>query len=224
MNPNSPSSPQGSRRLRDRLREVTMGAILDAAEQVFAAEGPRARIESIANRAGIAVGTVYNHFADRDALWAELSRSRRAALLVRLDAALEQGRSQPFDCALRTFLGAFLAHWVAHRGFLALLIAVDPMGSRTLRSGPKDKTMAAELLERATSLVERGIASGAVRGGQAELHAALLLGMVRAVLFRHLDASSTEGQAEADLDRLVELFLRGAGPRGPGGPAREDPA
>ncbi len=224
MNPNSPTPPQGSRRLRDRLREVTTGAILDAAEQVFAAEGPRARIESIAQRAGIAVGTVYNHFADRDALWAELSRSRRAALLVRLDAALEQGRSDPFDRALRTFLGAFLAHWVAHRGFLALLIAVDPLGSRAPRSGPADKTMAAELLERATSLVERGIAKGALRGGEAELRAALLLGMVRAVLFRHLDASSTAAEAEADLDRLVELFLHGAGLRGPGGAGRGDQA
>src|SRR5919206_3781985 len=102
MNPHS--SHEKPVRLRERLREATRDAILAAAEQAFAADGPRARMESIAERAGIAVGTLYNHFEDRDALWKALGRSRREALLARVDAALAASRGQRFRDALGAFV------------------------------------------------------------------------------------------------------------------------
>src|SRR3974390_3055198 len=105
-------------RLRQRLRQATVEAILDAAERAFTEEGPKARMESIAALAGLAVGTLYNHFADREALWAGLCRPRRGALLGRLDRALERSGGEPFQAALRAFLDALAAHWQGHRGFL----------------------------------------------------------------------------------------------------------
>src|SRR5512133_2709447 len=131
MNPDSRHPSPRPVRLRDRLREATAEVILDAAEQAFAREGPKARMESIAARAGIAVGTLYNHFADREALWAELCRSRREALLVRLDGALAQSSALGFREALRAFLEAFLDHWTTHRAFLAVLIQAEPAGGRS---------------------------------------------------------------------------------------------
>src|SRR6266508_4489678 len=79
MNPFS-HPPVQPVRLRDRLREETTRGILGAAEEVFAAEGLGARMERIAARAGVAVGTLYNHFQDRNALVAALVRSRREAV------------------------------------------------------------------------------------------------------------------------------------------------
>ncbi len=192
-------------RLRERLREATVEAILVAAEEVFAEQGPKARMESIASRAGIAVGTLYNHFADRDALWTELCRSRREALLVRLDETLVRVRPEPFEDALRALLAAFVAHWEAHRGFLNVLMQVDPP---TTSPGPraKDRTMAQELCERMATLVRRGVAQGALRSSGAELYPVLVLGMLRSVLFHHPAPS-----ARANVERLLEVFLRGAG-------------
>lgn len=203
-------------RLRDRLREATADAILAAAEEVFAAEGQRARMESIAARAGIAVGTLYNHFADREALWGALSRSRREALLVRLDEALERSRQLPFRAAVRAFLDAFATHWAAHRRFLAVLIQAEPIGARSPRAGGPGRTMAGELLERATALVRRGVEEGTLRAEGGALHPVLLMGMVRGVLFQHLDQASPPGM-ERDVEALLELFLHGAARPAEGG-------
>ncbi len=185
-----------------------MEAILNAAEDAFAEEGAKARMESIAARAGIAVGTLYNHFAAREALWTELCRSRREALLVKLDDTLQRVRQEPFEDALRAMLAAFVAHWAAHRGFLAVLMQVDPP---TTSPGPraKDRTMAQEMLERVAALVRRGVAQGVLRAEGSELYPLLLLGMLRSVLFRRPeDVPSTAVAANVEL--MLGVFLRGA--------------
>lgn len=206
MNPHSTSEKPV--RLRERLREATAEAILDAAERAFAEEGAKARMESIATRAGIAVGTLYNHFADRDALWEALRSSRRQALLARLDAALEASRGSPFRAALRAFLGALEAHWAEHRGYLSLLVHAEPSVAQAGDRARRDRTLAEEMVARAARLVRRGVAEGALREQGHELFPVLLVGMVRALMVREI----ARGQpcSGATLDQAVELFLDGA--------------
>jgi AcrR family transcriptional regulator len=195
--------------LRERLKQVAREAILEAGEAVFAERGfAGARMEEIAERAGVAVGTLYNHFADRDALWKELCRSRREALLVKLDEALLRVGEQPFEGALRALLATFVDHWAAHRGFLAVLMQIDPP---TSLPGPRarDRTMAEEMLERVAALVRRGVEQGALQAQAADLYPVLLLGMLRGILFQHLrDAASSA--APEEVERMVRVFLRGA--------------
>src|SRR5439155_24293704 len=62
------STATAPRRLRDRLRDAAHEAILDAAEEAFARHGMDAPMEAIASLAGVAVGTLYNHFDSRAAL------------------------------------------------------------------------------------------------------------------------------------------------------------
>src|SRR3978361_1514803 len=51
------------------------GAILAAALDEFAARGfATARLDDVAKRAGVAKGTIYLHFADKEALFEELIR------------------------------------------------------------------------------------------------------------------------------------------------------
>lgn len=55
--------------LKTRLREAASEAILDAVEDILLERGlDGASIASIAERAGVAVGTLYNYFPDRDAM------------------------------------------------------------------------------------------------------------------------------------------------------------
>lgn len=209
MNPDS--STEKPVRLRQRLREATAGAILDAAEQVFAAEGFRARMESIAARAGIAVGTLYNHFADREALWEALRRSRREALLARLDGALEGARGAPFPDALRAFAGALEAHWAAHRGFLTLLVHAEPAVAQAGARAQRERTLMDELEARAERLVRLGVADGSLRQDGHALFPALLVGTLRALIVHEVARGRAVGPGA--LEAAVAFFLDGAGRR-----------
>src|SRR3954471_6462521 len=91
--------------LRARQREQTAAAILDASEEMFADHGlGNAHMNDIALRAGVAVGTVYNHFEDRDALLVALLEPRRAELLARIDAFLERPSTGSFRDDLTGFV------------------------------------------------------------------------------------------------------------------------
>src|SRR5580658_1642295 len=74
-------------RRRDEARALFRNAILDAAEAVFAERGFHgARIQDIAERARIAVGTVYNHFEQKDDVLSALLEERTEGLLAQVRA------------------------------------------------------------------------------------------------------------------------------------------
>ena len=80
---------------RERVRNATRDGLLEAAEQVFADKGiDGARIEDIAARADVAVGTIYNYFNDSTELLQALIAQRRNDLLTRLDAAMADAKRQ----------------------------------------------------------------------------------------------------------------------------------
>src|SRR3954466_1530914 len=109
--------------LRQRIRETTTQAILAAAEEVFADKGLHAaHMGEIAALAGVAVGTLYNHFADREALLTGPMTARRAELLARVDAALDETAGRPFRESLRALLVAKLSHFQEHRKFFHILL------------------------------------------------------------------------------------------------------
>ncbi|MFI7080402.1 TetR/AcrR family transcriptional regulator [Micromonospora sp. NPDC049903] len=89
MSPGAPAASgrdaQGGRPLRaDARRNRTR--ILDAADAVFAVKGPTASTEEIAQRAEVAIGTVFRHFPTKEALV-------EAVFVGRLDALAGQARS-----------------------------------------------------------------------------------------------------------------------------------
>jgi AcrR family transcriptional regulator len=199
MSSDSPTAP----RLRDRLREEGQRAILAAAEQVFAEDGLGARMERIAARAGVAVGTLYNHFEDRTALVSALARSRREALLARVDAALAGAASGTAADQLRAYLAAVSEHAREHGAFLAVLVEA---GEGPAKLTPPGKLLD-ELAARIDAVVARGIASGELRPDLAHVFAIAFVGMTRTVLVRALRAG---GSLEALGAALLDLFLEGA--------------
>jgi AcrR family transcriptional regulator len=197
------SQPLHPPRLRERLKEETARAILAAAEDVFAAEGLGARMEAIAAQAGVAVGTLYNHFEDRRALVAALVRSRRMALVERLDAALAGAQKAPAADQFRAFLGAVEEHARAHGPLLGVLMqrGEGPGEARPPR-GLHD-----ELVRRVDQIVSRGVAIGELRPDTARVFGLALVGMARAVLVRAIEGGAAPGEATA---AVLDLFLRGA--------------
>src|SRR5579864_7687859 len=106
-------------RRRDEARELFRNAILDAAEVVFGDKGFHvARIQDVAERARIAVGTVYNHFEDKEDVLAALLDERT----VELAACLAPTRDEPKSFAQRLTgrIGRMLSYVERHRAFFAI--------------------------------------------------------------------------------------------------------
>jgi AcrR family transcriptional regulator len=77
-------------RLRARFRLAVHDSLLEAAERSIVEDGVEgASLLSIAKRAGVAVGTIYNHFQDRQELFHELFTKRKGELVSEVDAAMK---------------------------------------------------------------------------------------------------------------------------------------
>ncbi|MEU8007329.1 TetR/AcrR family transcriptional regulator [Catellatospora sp. NPDC049111] len=98
--------------LRNRNR------ILQAAEQVFSERGPAASTEEVANRAGVAIGTVFRHFPTK----ADLLREIMKGLLARLVSDVETlRRDSPPGTALFAFFTTLVAQAARQKTVLDLL-------------------------------------------------------------------------------------------------------
>jgi AcrR family transcriptional regulator len=189
------------------MREMATTAILAAAEAVVAEQGvDNARMEEIARRAGIAVGTMYNYFADRDALMGALSDARKRELLDALNEALATGEAKPFRAQLELFLRALLEYYEQHRQFFMVLLGVEAAGSLP---PPRKRETMKQLWTVADKLMQRGVRAGALRSAHAELLPGLLFGMVRGGAMTELHRVKSTPLTDL-VAPLLELFLHGA--------------
>jgi AcrR family transcriptional regulator len=216
MNLDSSSDSRVS--LRAKFRNATREAILDAAADVLgSADGSQARIEDIAARAGVAVGTVYNYFEDRRALVSALLETRKKSLMDALDLPLKpaaRARRTPasgresFEAELTHFVAAVAAHIDANRFLLNLLLEDERSRGIDAQAASRRRTVQAELLTHAERLMEKGIRSRALRKDDAAMYAALLVGMVRGLAISALTRQK-EFSADATAS-IVRVFMTGA--------------
>jgi AcrR family transcriptional regulator len=74
--------------------------ILKAAKEVFAEKGIEAQMDDVAERAGVGVGTVYRHFANKDVLLGELVKEKFRSFTVQARAASERSDAWEALCSL----------------------------------------------------------------------------------------------------------------------------
>jgi len=109
-------------------------AILDAARELFA-DDATASFAEIAQRAGVGQATVYRHFADRQALLAELAMEDMARLEERVAGPIDAG-------SLGSLLHALLEDQVRSRGLID-----------AIRAGEVDRGRVRELTDRCRDLL-----------------------------------------------------------------------
>ena len=184
--------------MRETVRETVRVAILDAAEELIAKHGLHsAALLQIARRAGVAVGTLYNYFTDRDALIRGLFESRRATLRPRLLAAISAGAELAFEPRLRRFVRDVLDAFESHRSFLKVAIEnehLKPPGSTT----PQD------LLAGVRDIIAGGVREGAIAAERAELLPLVVTGTIRAIVVNRLHSGASFA---ADADPLADILL-----------------
>jgi AcrR family transcriptional regulator len=177
MNPNSSSAT--AVHLRDRLKQSVREEILAAAERIFSRDGlTTARMDAIAKEAGVAVGTLYNHFTDREELIRSLNESHRKQLLERVDQ--EVAKASPGAEEIEAVVRTVLEHLELHAPFQRILMESEQYGISGIKS------LMEELYERTQSVMKRIIKRGELRLDDAEHWPTLLFGMVRGVMIRRM--------------------------------------
>jgi AcrR family transcriptional regulator len=209
MNPRSPSAGPKGTSLRTRIREATTAAILEAAEAVFAEAGLNgAHLSEIAAGAGVAVGTVYNHFKDRDAILAALLAARRGEMMEIMDEFLAQPSSGDFTTDLLGLMGAtggFLDrhkrfHHILHQCELAQnLVAYPETAARALDAKR-------EIHVRIEKIIKRGLKLKALRPELADYYPSLLMGILRSVRQQQW----VNDDRHLSIEDIVGFFMRGA--------------
>jgi AcrR family transcriptional regulator len=152
------SKPPSSRAERAAERRQ---AIIDAALDEFIARGFTAtRLDDVAKRAGVAKGTIYLHFKDKESMFEELIRTAIVPLLGRLGAPPAPGGS--VRDALEGFTRMFIQEVATtRRGDIVRLIVAE---------GPRFPAIAdfyyREVISRGLAamraLIELGIARGEI--------------------------------------------------------------
>jgi AcrR family transcriptional regulator len=189
--------------LRSQLRESVSTAILEAAEDLIAAKGLQgAPLAQIAKRAGVAVGTLYNYFEDRDALIRALFEMRRATLHPQLRAAVAKAPSLPFEERLRLFVRDVFAAVESHRKFVKVAIEAEHLKKSTTHDTPHDMQQAI------TEIVNAGIKEKRLAPASRDLIPVMLAGAIKAVMFRRIADNAPLDPKEADA--VVTIFLDGA--------------
>lgn len=146
-----PSGAQGERRV---------AAILDAAEAVFGEAGfEAATTNAIAARAGVSIGSVYQYFPDKTALFDAAADRYRTELHALYEAQLGQvATDESWPALLDRLIDPLVALEVRHARFKAVLCGSGWAGSRRgLIDGDVEARVEAFLAQRLTRLPKSSI-------------------------------------------------------------------
>jgi AcrR family transcriptional regulator len=204
-------------RRRDEARALFRNAILEAAEAVFAERGfHRSRIQDVAERARIAVGTVYNHFDEKEDLLRALLEERTEELV----SELERQPADPtdFEGSLTARIERMFRYVDGHRTFFAIAAEQGAVGSGSTSAtdvGGKAARSVARARAVFVSIAEEGVAQGFL---DPDIHpqrlARALGGLIRAFTLGAIEDGRSQLVSDAPL--VVRLFLHGASrSRGP---------
>ena len=200
--------------LRQRVRREMAAGMLVAAEEVFAESGlAKAHVEDIARRAGVAVGTLYNYYGDRDALLAAVLTSRIEEISALLDATAARNEGSSARVALLALGRAYLGSVVRRRTFIRILVEGEI--AQLKEAYPTSAALSTECWRTFRQVfgrvMARGVASGELPAADADLDLWLFLGLLRGVVMRDLRGGTP--CTEADAERVVDVFFDGVGGR-----------
>src|SRR3954470_22517314 len=194
----------------DVVSEFRVQSIQEAAIRVISRKGmAAATMQEIAEEAGVAKGTIYLYFRDRDELVEKTFENAMSQLHARVDAALEL--DVPFEQKLRSMLGAVSGFFDENREFFRLYISMRfPEGSaqqqrrrkRTCQPQYQSRVQrVAEVLRQAMDRGEIGVTD------PRRLALFIIEGSNAVILERVL--SETPASADDDVDFLADTILGG---------------
>ena len=189
--------PKWQRRAEDRPREICTAALDVFSEKGFAA----AKLDEIAQRAGVSKGTLYLYFKDKEDLFRAVVRDTVAPNIDTVRSMVE-GVDLPFAEIVRMFLPRFAALTTQVRvGAVAKMVIGESRNFPELAKVWHDEVVS-KALGLIAGMIERAQAKGEVRAGDPRLHAFTLMGpMLMGLLWR--ETLQPAGGAPLDLQALA---------------------
>jgi TetR/AcrR family transcriptional regulator len=148
---------------------ATRQKLLTAARREFARSGlAGARVDEIADRAGVNKQLVYHYFGDKDALY-----------LAVLEWVYEEIRAKerelnldglPPERAIRKLIESSFDHLAEHPDFIVLLNDENRGGARHVRGSKKIEALHSPLVSLVSKILGEGVRSGAFRKGVNPVH------------------------------------------------------
>ena len=159
-----PASPSNVLPLRTRDADRTQQQILRAAMAEFADLGlGGARIDGIAERAGVNKRLIYYYFASKDELFLAVLEQTYADIRD-AERELHLLEIEPVQ-ALRRLVAFTWEHYLAHPEFLTLLNSENLHRARHLKQSARVREMNSPLIQTLGEVLERGRRGGLFRGG-----------------------------------------------------------
>ena len=192
------------------VKDFRTGEIVRAARRVIGELGfDEASMERIAHEAGVAKGTIYLYFRNKEELLAHVAEHGFHELMARARPAVARARGAAPK--LVGLLTAALEHTSANREIFRALQERTQHGiERASPLGTKLEAHREELLSFVAGIIERGAKSGELRGCDSRRAARFLIESMRgAVVDRYQNAS--QAGVEKDAEDIVDLFLHGVG-------------
>lgn len=202
----------GAEKRRRRRKDARPAEIVEAGLRVFAEKGYAAtRLDEVAARAGVAKGTLYLYFPDKEALFLAAARSRVTPVFDGLHGAVDG-----FEGSTRTLLTMLIRRIYGELvetdlRVLVRIVLAEGMNFPSLAEHYHAQVIAKgrALLDR---IVARGIARGDVRpGAAADLPMVIVAPAIMAAIWRMVfdahDPVATERFLAAHLDLVFDGLL-----------------
>ena len=156
--------PAPERRPAKRDPDGTRRRILEAATDDFSTRGlGGARINEIAERAGVNKRMLYHYFGDKDGLFLAVLEDSYARLRQReRDLQLDH---LPAATAMRRLIETTWDHYLKHPEFIRLLNSENMHRARHLRRSSRAREMHSPFVEMIGEILDRGAREGAFRRG-----------------------------------------------------------
>jgi AcrR family transcriptional regulator len=196
------------------VQEFRVQSIQDAAMRVIARKGmAAATMQEIAEEAGVAKGTIYLYFRDRDELVEKTFETAITQLIARIDAAMLTGK--PFREKLRDALAAKIAFFNENREFFRLYLDLRfPEGNpqQQRRHQSKCQPQYHHAVAGFVTQIEAAMKAGEIRTLDPQRLALYIVEGTNAIVIDRV-VNETQPPDEADLDFMIDVIFSGIEPR-----------
>ena len=194
-----------ARQVRSPWESYKRQAIQEAVIRLICREGLKSvTMERVAQETGIAKGTIYLYYRDKQDLLDEVKSSSVAPMMKAVEEILRG--DDPPDRRLRSFALAYLRYFDEHRDLFRVLIyereVVRVQGSRYQSDRYR------RLLESTAQVIDQAVRDGVFRGVNPHVVAAMFVESMFSVMNQRL-RSEKPAPVEEDAALLGDVFIHG---------------
>lgn len=192
------------------VQEFRIRSIQEATMRVISRKGmAAATMQEIAEEAGVAKGTIYLYFRDRDELVEKTFESAMQELTAQIDEALDQ--DVPFEKKLRAVTTAQLSFFAANREFFRLYLSMRMPEGNAQQQRRQKKHCQPQYRDRVQKLANaatQAMDAGEIQRVDADRLALFIIEGSTAILIERLTEDDSPA-AEADIEFINGLILDG---------------